>query len=94
MKLEVVIVAAFIGAENTALTFVAAGTAVAPSAGVVELTAGAVAPAATVVKLHVTALDSAWPSAAFTVVSSFAVYVVPAASAAVGVSVAVLELPS
>ena len=94
MKLEPVIVAAFIGAEKTAATLVAAATAVAPPAGVVELTVGAVAPAATVVKLQVTRLDSAWPSAAFTVVSSLAVYVVPAASAAVGVSVAVLELPS
>jgi hypothetical protein len=49
---------------------------------------------AAVVKLQVTALARAVPSAALTVVSSFAVYVVEVESAELGVSAAVLVVAS
>ena len=92
MKLDVVIVEESIVVENDALGLAIALTFVAFAAGEFEVTVGAGAGGAepAVVKLHVTALASATPSAALTVVSSFAVYVVLEASALLGVSVAVL----
>ena len=59
-------------------------------AGDVDVTVGA----ATVVKLQVNGLASAAPSEALTAVVIVAVYVVPTASAALGVSVAVFVVES
>jgi uroporphyrinogen-III decarboxylase len=91
VKLDEVIVVASIARENVAWTVALAATPVAFAAGVVEVTVGATF---AVVKLHETADASGTPSAALTVVASLAVYVVFAASAADGVSVAVFEVES
>jgi hypothetical protein len=53
-------VAAFIGSENTASTFVAADTPVAPSAGVTAVTVGAVV---SIVHVEVAGVGSALPEA-------------------------------
>src|SRR5919197_1640811 len=87
VKLALVIVVASIALEKVAVGATVIATPVALLAGVLAVTVGAVL---TVVKLQDTADASATPSAAFTVVSSFAVYVVLLASAADGVTVAVL----
>ena len=91
VKLVGVIVEASIAPEKVALTGALVGAASAPSAGLSAVTAGAPAAAATE-KVHVTAPGSAVPSAPLTDVSRPTVYVVPAVSAALGVSVAV-EVP-
>ena len=84
VKLEVVIVVAFIAALKVAVGATSALTPVEASAGVFAVTVGGFA----VVNVQVTAAASGVPSAALTVVSSFAVYVVLAMSAALGVRVA------
>ena len=85
MKLEPVIVFASIVVEKVAVGATEVTTPLALLAGVVEVTVGA-EPA--VANDQLKALASATPSAALTVVSSLAVYVVELASAALGVSVA------
>ena len=90
VKLELVIVEASIAPEKVALTGALVAAASAPSAGLSAVTVGAPAAAATE-NVHVTAAGSAVPSAPLTVVSSPAVYVAPAVSAALGVRVAVEE---
>ena len=90
MKLELVIVVASIAREKVAVTALVVATFVAPLAGDVDVTVGA----ATVVKLQVNGLASAAPSEALTAVVIVAVYVVPTASAALGVSVAVFVVES
>src|SRR5437764_109839 len=70
VKLLLVIVDAFIALEEVAVGATLVATPVAPFAGVFAVTVGALF---TVVKLQLNALASATPSAAFTVVSSFAV---------------------
>jgi hypothetical protein len=88
VKLELVIVAASIAREKVAVGATPVATPVAPSAGVFAVTVGA---AFTVVNDQVTSAASATPSAAFTAVVTLAVYVVPFASGADGVSVAVVQ---
>ena len=70
VKLELVIVEASIDLEKVAVGATVTATPVALLAGVFAVTVGA---ELTVVKLQLYALASATPSAAFTVVSSFAV---------------------
>jgi hypothetical protein len=70
VNVEAVIVVASIARENVALTVALVATAVALDAGLLEVTVGATL---TVVKLHVYALASATPSAAFTVAATVAV---------------------
>jgi hypothetical protein len=84
----------FIERENVAVIFGPfvpdiTATFVAPLAGDVDVTVGA-----PVVNEQLYAAASGVPSAAFTVVSRFAAYVVPAVSAALGVSVALLVVAS
>src|SRR5205085_1016016 len=75
--------------EKVAVGATLVATPVALFAGLFAVTVGA---AFTVVNCQLYALASATPSAAFTVVSNFAVYVVLFTSAELGVSVAVLPL--
>jgi hypothetical protein len=96
VKLVVVIVAGSIAVEKTAETVVASATPLAPDAGVVDETVGGagVVAGAVVVKVHECALPSVVPAVSATELSSVAVYVVPFASAAPGVRVAVLVAAS
>src|SRR6184192_1207564 len=94
VKLAEVTVAASIVVEKPAVTAAASGTPMTPSAGAVDATvgpagaAGAVA-GAVVVKLQDAGAARAAPPLSWIVVSRVAVYDVPLASGALGVSVAV-----
>src|SRR5438552_8859969 len=72
------------GAENRAVIGSSCSADCAPSAGSVDRTTSDV-----IVKTHETAVWSGVPSAALTVAATRAVYVVPGASGALGVNVAV-----
>src|SRR2546427_1365464 len=78
VKLAVVIVAAFMGLLNVAVTVVLRGTPIAPGVGDWAITAGA----ALVVKLHVAAVPSGGPMVSVTVAATVAGETVPAPSRA------------
>src|SRR5947209_17519247 len=78
--------AAFMGLLNVTVTFVIRGTPVAPGAGDRAITVGATS----VEKLQTMFVPSALPTASVTVPATVAVYTVPVASGAVGVSVAMV----
>ena len=87
-----VIVAGFMASLKVALMTVLLATPVAAAAGTVKLTVGRVAStggAGRVAKLHVKAAPIAIPVLSCTVPAMVATQVVPAGSAALGVSVAV-----
>src|SRR5712691_5307980 len=89
VKVAVVIVAAFTGLLNVAVTVLARGTPVAPFGGAWAITVGATS----VVKLHVEAVPSGVPMALATVPATLTVTVAgtgAAAPAAVRVKVAVV----
>jgi hypothetical protein len=81
-----VIVAGFKASLNVAEIAVLTATALAPLIGIVEITVGGAA----VVKVHTKLADSAAPVGSFAPVVIVAVYKVPVARSAEGVSVAVL----
>jgi len=80
------IVAGFIGSLNVAEIAALTATAVAPLAGIVEVTVGGTA----VVKVHTKLAASAAPVGSFAPVVIVAVYKMPVARRADGVNVAVL----
>jgi hypothetical protein len=96
VKVEAVIVAAFIDVENVAVTGAVVATPAPPLPGDVPVTVGrtgvVAAGGSAVLKDHEYALASAFPLVSLTLVESVAVYVVPCARFADGVSVAVLPL--
>ena len=86
VNVDAVRLAGSIARENVAVAVVAFG---APSPGVVETTVGGGLLTAAVVKLHEAGAAMGTPSTAAAVWATVAVYVVEAASGAVGLSVAV-----
>src|SRR2546425_11635299 len=84
VKVAVVIVAAFTGLLNVAVTVLVRGTPVAPFGGAWAITVGATS----VVKLHVEAVPSAVAMAVATVPATGAVQTVPDINGGVGVGVA------
>src|SRR6185369_4775570 len=90
LKLAVLIVRGSIASLKVALMVWLTGTAVAPSSGTVELTAGGVVSGvAPVVKLQPKLVESALPARSMAPVVTVAVYVVRDARSLAGVKVAV-----
>src|SRR5437879_13353177 len=84
VKVSGVIVAAFTGLLNVAVTVLVRGTPVAPFGGAWAITVGATS----VVKLHVEAVPSGVPMALATVAATEAGRTVPGVNGGVGVGVA------
>src|SRR2546422_706060 len=87
LKLAVVIVAAFSGLLNVAVTVVVRGTPVAPFGGATVVTVSSV-----VVKLHVEAVPSAVPATSVTVAATVAGWAVPDGSGGGGARVAMVPV--